>query len=368
MIKVSIIKKSSYTNIDKPVKKAVALAGGLDIISSDRVLIKPNLMRATKPEDGITTHPEIVRAIMHLVKTKTDNISVGDGSGSKDLKQTEKALKTTGIKDAAKDIAKVVNFDREFQKVKIPNKTIKEILITKEISKHNYLITVPKMKTHCLTGITGATKNLYGCLYRTQKKAVHAKTPDINDFCNFLLDLYLLAKPKFALMDGITAMEGDGPSAGELKKANIILASKDALALDYICAKIMDFNAEKLPFFKIAIKRGLLNPEEIEIRGMPINAVRQKFKPPKQDLNSSTKIPAFIKKIYQRKLAVHKEICIKCGVCKKQCPVGAIELKPYPVFDTKKCIRCLCCHELCPKKAIYLKENLFFKIFKKLRL
>lgn len=367
MIKVSIIKKSNYTNIDETIKKAIDLAEGLNIKATDKVLIKPNLMRATKPEEGITTHPAIVKAITNLIKAKTDNITVGDGSGSKDLEQTEKALKTSGIKDAAKDRAKVVNFDREFQKVKIPNRTIKEILITKEISKHNYLITVPKMKTHCLTGITGATKNLYGCLYRTQKKAVHAKNPDVHDFCNFLLDLHQIIKPRFALMDGITAMEGDGPSAGELKKTNLILASKNAIALDYVAAKIMGFKPETLPFFKAAIERNLLNPEEIKITGIPLNKIKQKFKLPKQDQNNSTKIPAFLKKIYQRKLTINKEACIKCGICKKQCPIEAIELKPYPAFDTSKCIRCLCCYELCPKKAIYLKDNVYFKIFKKLR-
>jgi uncharacterized protein (DUF362 family) len=164
-----------------------------------------------------------------------------------------------------------------------------------------------------------------------------------------LVDIYESVKPNLTLMDCVIGMEGHGPASGNPKKAGLILASKNTIALDIAACRIMKIKPKKVLHIKYAIKRGLYPNYDFELTGLEELPVI-KFRKPILHRHL-----AKIKKLFKEKPIVCDESkCTKCRTCEKHCPVKAITLKPFPVIDKKKCIRCFCCMEICPRHALSL--------------
>ncbi|MDD5417532.1 MAG: DUF362 domain-containing protein [Candidatus Nanoarchaeia archaeon] len=366
MIKVALIKAEDYSESKKCVERLIKL---LDFKTpGKKILLKPNMLDPYGPEKAVTTHPEIVKAVANYFSKKGVKIYVGDGSGGKTPEKTLTTFEKTGIKDAVKGLAEFTNFDEDYERVGLDNKDIKKILIGKKISEADLVINLCKLKTHVLTIMTGAVKNTFGCLYGSQKKMAHirygyAKSPkkNVDGFSEFLVDLHSKINPQLNIMDGILAMEGNGPSAGEVIKANVMLASTNAFALDYVAAKIMGFDPMKIPTIRISIEKGKFIPADIEVVGGSIEDLKMSFKKPITYSQNEGIIKKIFNAIFSSYVDVDKSSCIKCGKCAIQCPAEAITMNEYPNFDYKKCILCYCCHEMCPKKAIVIKKKLKFK-------
>ena len=221
--------------------------------------------------------------------------------------------------------------------------------------------------------MTGAVKNQFGCIPGFRKAEYHLKLPDFDDFSTMLLDLNKLINPKLYIMDGIMAMEGNGPRSGNPKKLNVLLLSSDAIALDYVASQIISFDYNLIPTIKMGFKLGFSNKGNIEIVGDNIESVKvNDFKKPHKRIGigrSLMKLSAFpiIKRLFAimiPKPVIEYGKCVKCGVCVKVCPVTPLALnfnkkgKNYPPeYYYDKCITCYCCQELCPHKAIILKRK-----------
>ena len=221
--------------------------------------------------------------------------------------------------------------------------------------------------------MTGAVKNQFGCIPGFRKAEYHLKLPDFDDFSTMLLDLNKLVSPKLYIMDGIMAMEGNGPRSGSPRKLNVLLLSSDAVALDYVASQIISFDYNLIPTIKMGFKLGFSNKENIEIVGDNIESVKvNDFKKPHKRIGigrSLMKLSVFpiIKRLFAimiPKPVIEYSKCVKCGVCVKVCPVTPLALnfnkkgKNYPPeYYYDKCITCYCCQELCPHKAIILKRK-----------
>lgn len=367
MPKVVILKAKDYgKGLDNLVSKAMDLAG-LKPPKRGMVLVKANLLRPCAPKEAVNTHPEFVKSVVKSIRKYNKNIVVGDGVGKTRFEGGEEILGNNGTEKAIKGLATPKNFDDESVLTNIKNKNFPKIKIAKIVGKADYIISVPKMKTHALAYITGAVKNHFGYINKDHKALSHAKNWIEYDLNEFLLDVYLATKADFSIMDGIVGMEGEGPSSGKPIKSKVILASTDAISLDYVASQIMGYDPKVIPLFNIAQKRGIFEPKDIEIVGENISDVKLNFRKPVSKkimflfapaiLNLLTLVTdsPFAKKHLMRKITLNKKRCIRCGKCMRACPVGAIKLQPYPVIDCAKCIRCFCCMEHCPENALSYK-------------
>ena len=381
MSKVAIVKCENYQEdrVKRAVRKCINLLGGISnfINKNEKVFIKPNLLRASLPENLIIAHPTLVKSVAKLVLNLGAEVVIGDSPGGSFNKTSlSKIYELSGLKDISEEIGAMLNWDTNYSVISNPEgMLVKSFEIIDAVSKTDKLISISKLKTHGFTYITGAVKNLFGLVPGLKKIGFHTKFPNVDHFSEMLLDLYSLTRPALNIMDAVIAMEGKGPSAGDAKEVGLILASDDAISLDFVTTHVIGINPFKVPTLKTAIGRNIISGkiDDIEILGEEIDSVRVlDFKPPPTERIDFWFYPPIIRKWAVRNLnliPVIKSDCIGCGVCIKNCPADAIkiiligkEAKKKANIDLKKCIRCYCCHELCPEKAVELRKPLLLKM------
>lgn len=368
-MQVAIVKCSSYNyeNVKKAIEKSLNLIGKINFANkNEKILLKVNLLSAADKDLAITTHPTFVKSVAEFFLQKNAEVVIGEMSGI--ATDTRKAFKVSGIEEVAKELGiKTIAFDKvEWQKVSINGEILKEILLPKIVIESK-VVSLPKLKNHSLTLLTGAVKNLYGAIPMQLRKEGHCRSVD--EFSELLLDIYSAIKPKLAIMDGIVGMEGSGPAHGVPKNANVVLASYDCIALDTVASAIVGYKEGQILITKKGEKRklGIGSLRKIEILGEKLDDVKianwKKVRGVPYVPKGLARVVA--KFIYSRPELI-KDKCTKCKECVKHCPIDAIEINDYPKIDRKKCLLCYTCQEICPKGAWYLKESLLFKMIKRI--
>jgi ferredoxin len=223
---------------------------------------------------------------------------------------------------------------------------------------------------HNLTLLTGAIKNLFGLVSGTFKIELHKNYFEKNEFSKIMVDIFQEAKPALTVIDGIIAMEGDGPSTGgKLRNLNLLLAGSDCVALDSVMALIMGVKPFDVLSTKEAASRGLgvADINHIRILGEKLEEVIGKpFLLPSTAITNK-KVPRPVIKLAKKFIkyypCVQRDNCVPCAACIDVCPNKAISMKDNRiVFDYSKCIACFCCLEACPASAIKIKKSLFAKL------
>lgn len=367
--KVSVVRCDSYEPkvVEQAIRKTVDLLGGITnfVEPGSRVLVKPNLLMSKSPEFGITTHPEVVRAVIHLLKEIDCKIVIGDGPSvwGKYIENVDEVYDITGTRKVCQEEGvKLVTFDQRRMRDKFP--------LTAALDECDHLINLPKFKTHEFTLLTGAIKNLFGLVSGTYKTELHKNYFEPSEFAKILVDIYQEAKPSLTIIDGILAMEGDGPAtAGKTRHLNLLLGGSDCVALDTVMAKIMGVTNQEVLSTKEAARRGLGENQlsRIKIEGEDIDKLNiRPFILPMTSARIS-KLPLPVKKILKSLIRYYpyclKSKCIRCGHCVKVCPRQCIVLKKNGmVVDYKKCIACFCCQESCQAAAIGVKKSILAKL------
>ncbi|MHB1375969.1 MAG: DUF362 domain-containing protein [Candidatus Humimicrobiaceae bacterium] len=378
-IKVSVVHCSSYDPeiIDPALEKCLkALNCFKDIIKpGKKILIKPNLLSPNNPEKAITTHPMFVEAVIKKIAEITgqpENIILAD-SCVPVLSHTKNGLKklyeATGMINLPKRTGIILNYDNGSTKISVADGvSVKQIDVMSPVVKADIIINIPKLKTHNLTVVTGAVKNMFGIIPGMAKPGFHTRFFDVSMFCNMLIDIVSAVRPQLTIMDGILGMEGDGPgNGGAPRRTNLILASADPFALDNIASNIMGLSEDDTPVLSEAKKRNISGAflENIDILGGLLAELKiSGFKLPKaarKEISSSI-IANLIKRFARNSLNPYPEInkrkCMgeSCKTCRKICPQAAItdslKDKDGLIFDYNKCTRCFCCSEACPEGAI----------------
>lgn len=366
-VKVALARCSNYgpEQVDASVRKVVDSLGGIEsfIKPKSKVLIKPNLLTDSQPQDCITTHPRVVESIIRLVKKTNSDIYVGDSpSVFGQIKDFDRVYENTGMRQVCnRQDVEMVYFDKPILKSGIP--------ITEWVERCDHIISVPKFKTHGLTKLTAGIKNSFGLVLGMHKIKLHKDCIKIEDFSRMLVDIFELAKPTLTIVDAIVSLEGDGPgSSGTKTDTELILASPDTVAIDSVLAAVMGLFPEDIPTTKEAKRRNLGESDlhSIDVVGENLGEfIYSNFKLPRMSFISN--MPRPLLKVAQNlvwyKMEVLRSNCKGCKRCIEICPEEAIHLEDKKAFiDPTKCILCSCCQEICPHNAITLKKSILLKI------
>ena len=378
---------------------------GRFIKPEEKVLVKLNLLSAAQPERAVTTHPSVAKAVLRLLnEAGCADVKYGDSPG---YGTCESALRMLGIDEECFGARMTPMSDAEH--VDFPEgMTCKEFDFCKEIVESDAIINVCKMKTHALERITGAVKNVYGFICGYRKAAGHVKFPNDTVFARMLADIHRCTKPRLHIMDGIMAMEGNGPGSGTPTPMNVLIVSDDPVAVDTVFCYLVNLDPEIIPTNSQGMRMGIGTDKEEEIEivlcgekiadNSEVDPAEEKTHADNSDVgcvgtygtciiskdelfekygNANFDVPrgkprgtflmrysGFMTKLARRPM-IDKNKCVKCGICVNHCPVPgkAVDFKngkdKPPVYDYKKCIRCYCCQEMCPKHAISARRGLF---------
>ncbi|MBW2142294.1 MAG: DUF362 domain-containing protein [Deltaproteobacteria bacterium] len=284
---------------------------------------------------------------------------VGDNPGGIN-RSSRNVAKVTGILEASEGCFTPIS---EGVVEKAGTETGLPLVISRAVLDADYIISLPRFKTHTLMMVTGALKNVYGYIAGACKAQLHLQAAKVETFAKVVCDINEVRPPDLHIMDAITAIEGNGPChGGNLRELNKLLASADPLALDAVMARMMGVDPSELPVQKEALARnfGNIRDGDIDIRGqletipdfkMPVTFFQKVF-----DKETKSKL----KKLYPPGMMAVRtgvkpqrdaEKCIECGDCELNCPAKALTLEPeFSIGD--QCIACYCCVELCNEGAL----------------
>jgi len=350
------------------INAAVEILGGWDkyVKPQDKVLLKVNLIGPKPSESAAVTHAEFVRAMVRILKGRNCTVWIGDSSRGNDRRNRAHAqsFRVAGYERVAEEEgAEIKNFDREGVMPVQPESRCEETMhIAKPMFDADVVINLPKLKTHSAQIFSGAVKNVFGCIPGLKKAKYHKMAPDSSDFGQIICDIHRATKIQLHIMDGILAMQGEGPTAGSVYQANKILISEDPLALDAVAAKMVGIEIEDVPILETARKRNLGEGwlKNITLAGDYEEVPKlARFKLPKRFRGSKKRNSKAIVKViefFNTRPRINPDKCRKCNMCVESCPVQAID-KDTKQIDYNACIECMCCHELCMFKAVELKND-----------
>jgi uncharacterized protein (DUF362 family)/NAD-dependent dihydropyrimidine dehydrogenase PreA subunit len=340
---------------------------GLDsLLRGKQVLIKPNLVVGASPEKAVCTHPEVVGALIrHLPESK---VFVGDSPG---LGSTENVAVIAGILDVCqREGATLVDFANPVVTEAPDGAICRGIPLAEAVLRADAVISAAKLKTHALTRYTGAVKNLFGCIPGKLKPEMHLRMGEIEKFAGYLVDVYLTVNPVLSVVDGVVAMEGNGPRNGVPRKVGVLLAGMDGVAVDTVAASIIGIDPFSVPTILNAHQRGVGcgDLRSIEVIGASLNDARiHGFKTVAGSSSALKNLPPFLKSLLREQLTakpvINVQSCIGCAVCLEMCPANAITMDKTAVISRHSCIRCYCCQELCPAGAITLSRRGLGRLF-----
>jgi len=231
-----------YESVSKTVERGLDLLGGTEqfTASGEKVLLKPNILAGDSPDKCIGPHPMVFKAVAEAFQKAGAVLSFGDSPGFGNPRGN---ARKAGFLEIADEMG--IPF-ADFENAEIisnpDGKLVNKFEIAKGVVESDGMVSISKLKTHALTRITGAIKNQFGCIPGPRKAEFHSVMPNVNLFSKMLVDLNLLLKPRLYIMDGILAMEGNGPRNGDPRAMNVLLFSTDPVALDSVVCKMIDLD------------------------------------------------------------------------------------------------------------------------------
>jgi uncharacterized protein (DUF362 family)/NAD-dependent dihydropyrimidine dehydrogenase PreA subunit len=367
--KVVLVRCENYMaeNVQAAIGKGLDLLGGVHQFAAkgEKIVLKPNILSGESPDKNISPHPEVFRAIAKAFKETGAHLSFGDSPG---FGSAEANAKRGGFMQAAEEEGVTWADFTNARELPFPDgRVLKKFSIAEGVCQSDGLVSISKLKTHALTRITGAIKNQFGCIPGPRKAEFHSVMPTAALFAQMLVELNRLIKPRLFIMDGIIAMEGNGPRNGTPKPMNVLLFSTDPVALDAAVSRLIDLDPQLVETLVYGEEFGLGTYMAIEFAGDPLDSfISRDFivnrSPQKTTTDTSFLATSFMRRFTAPRPTINAELCTKCGRCVKVCPAQPIALSWKdgnktipPVYDYAKCIRCYCCQEMCPFKAIYVK-------------
>ncbi len=361
-----LLKKASYDyeTLKPLIFEIIDTIGGDQIPSRSRVLIKPNFLLPAKPESAISTHPNVLKAVVEYVLAKGARVRIADSPA---MGSFERISKVGGYQQALEDM------DVEFKAFKTSaiadiGRPFGQIEIAREAFEADVVINLPKLKTHTLMLLTLGVKNLFGCIVGLRKPQWHLRSGiDREMFARLLVQIHQTINPSMTIVDGILALEGQGPGkSGVPRHLGVIAGSRNAFAVDQVICSMLGLDPAELPTYRAGRSLGLVG-DAVYVNG-ELNIVHNFALPDLEPMTLGPKpLRGFMRKHLLQRPVVDNGLCNRCGECWQYCPTQAISQNTKTIdFDYDICIRCYCCVEICPRGALRAASTLPGKVLRKL--
>jgi uncharacterized protein (DUF362 family) len=248
-------------------------------VKGKSVLLKPNLV-GLDPHGFINTHPTVIAAAREcFLKMGAAQVLVGDGPALD--RDTEAILESVRLREHLGPLDRTfvdLNLD-EVQRVTLPTHAsrLRELYLPKTCMGVDFVVSMPKLKTHHWAGVTLSMKNMFGIVpgacYGWPKNVLHWAGID-----RAILDINAAARPDFAIVDGIVGMDGNGPIQGRPKASGVLIFGNDPVAVDATCCRVMGLRPEGVKYLAQAgTLLGHVQDDKIQQIGENIGSVRQAF-------------------------------------------------------------------------------------------
>lgn len=256
--RVSVVKAEE--DIAAAVNRGVNLIGGLSLRGDERVIIKPNVCNARNPYGMVSTDIRVVEAIIELVRTRADRVAVVESDNVSG--PAERRMSETGMLQRLDELGvEFINLSRDEAE---PHEVAGvEIQLPRTVMEADCFVNLPKMKTCAHTLVTLSIKNLLGVLIRARKNRLHHHLDEILPY------LAKVVRHDLIVVDGITAMEGNGPVIGTPRNLGVITAGRNPVAVDAVCTQIMGFGPEEVGHLARTHEMGLgeIDLDSVDIVG-----------------------------------------------------------------------------------------------------
>ena len=371
--RVAVIRCDDYeqTSVSKAVSDGIDLLGGVSRFAApnEQILLKPNVLVGDDPEKLISPHPVVMRAVAEIFRKRNARLTYGDSPG---FGKPEAGLRKAGLAAAAEEYgARMANFT-DGREMSYPDSPFtRRFFLAEGALACDGMVSIAKLKSHALTRMTGAVKNQFGCVAGMSKASFHLKLQDPQDFGRMLAALTLCLKPRLYVMDGIVAMQGNGPRSGDPCAMKVLLFSSDPVALDAVMCRLVALDPATVPTNPPGREWGLGTylEEEIEMVGNRLEPlVKGSFAVNRATVKRQLPpaVGALVNNLVAPRPVIDERLCTRCGTCVEVCPVtpkavdwvAGVRTRP-PRHNYDRCIRCYCCQELCPEKAIRVRKGLF---------
>ena len=339
-----------------------------------RVVLKPNLVLRSKPEEGMITHPVVVAAVaVELFERGAGQVVVAESPGGPYSPPLLRSIyEAGGYTEMAKMYGFALNNDCSYAALEVPQgRRSKQFDIIRPILEADVLVNIAKLKTHGMMGLSAAVKNLFGCVPGLMKPELHCRFPERDAFAEMLVDLCCALKPSLNVVDGIVGMEGNGPTGGNPRFVGALAASRDPFALDLVCAALIHQSPVQVPYLRAGMARNVCpeSVEELILLGtsLPSLSVPDFEQPESCSVNFLDWLPKFLRPLAEKIATpvprIQQNNCVGCGKCAESCPQHTIRMvEGHATIDYRNCIRCYCCHEMCPKHVIDIKRFRLFRL------
>lgn len=374
--KVALVYCDSYdpAQVKQAVQQGLALLGGAQqfVKPGEKIVVKPNILVGDTPEKCVGPHPAVFKAVLEAFQETGAQLSYGDSPG---FGSPASGAKQAGLFQVAEAAGvPLADFQNEETRSFPEGHLIKQFTIARGVAESDGLISLAKLKSHALTRITGAIKNQFGCIPGLLKSEFHSRLPNVDLFSKMLVDLNLFLKPRLYIMDGIIAMEGNGPRNGTPRPMKVLLFSTDPVALDASVCRMINLDEKMVEPIQYGVEYGLGSSQAVEYLGEK----PERFYTPDFVVNRTAKTSAPLVSLFGTRLVrdaitpkpvIQTERCTQCGRCVQVCPAEPKALswkngkKQAPVYQYKDCIRCYCCQELCPHEAITVSVPALGRLF-----
>ena len=348
--------------VEQAIEQGISLLGGAERYAKpgETIVLKPNLLVGRSPERAVNTHPDVFRAVAHILSRTGATLVYGDSPG---IGRPADAAARSGIGAVARELGiRLADFSHG-ETVSFPEGSlIKQFVLARGVTEAQGLISLPKLKTHGLTRLTGAVKNQFGCIPGALKAEFHARLPNADLFSRMLVDLNRCLRPRLFVMDAVVAMEGNGPQGGTPRPMHALLLSEDPVAMDTVACRMVSLDPSLVPTIFHGDSQGLGTSRPAIVGDEVESFVAQDFAV-NRSLMSTTGRPGrpsrWARRFVVPKPRIQQKMCTRCGTCVAICPIEpkAISFpegnrERVPEHDYELCIRCYCCQEMCPEHAI----------------